>query len=191
LKLLKIFKLMTKRETTIAVIILVLVGISYRIFPHPPNFAPVAAISLFSGFYFRRYFILIPISIMLLSDIFIGFYDWKLMAVVYASFILVSLIGIVLRKNKSIAFLIGGSLLGSILFFILTNFAVWFFGQWYSHNIKGLMECYTLALPFFKNTLAGDMFYMSVIFGCYELLAQPKEKLSFIFHKNNGQLKLT
>jgi hypothetical protein len=173
---------MTKKEKILAILILVLAGVFYRIFPHPPNFAPVAAISLFSGFYFRRYFILIPIAIMLISDIFIGFYGWKLMVVVYFSFLLISLIGIVMRKNKSVAILIGCSLTGSFLFFILTNFAVWFFAPWYSHNMRGLYECYLMAIPFFKNTLMGDLFYSSVIFGCYELLAQPKEKLAFLWN---------
>jgi hypothetical protein len=171
---------MTNKEKIFSISILVAAGISYRFFPHPPNFAPVAAISLFSGFYFRRYFIAIPIIIMLASDIFIGFYDWKLMAAVYSSFVLVSLLGIFLRKRKSVATLIGCSMLGSILFYILTNFAVWFFGSWYPHNFSGLLECYTLAIPFFKNTLAGDLFYSAAMFGCYEVLAQPKEKLMFV-----------
>lgn len=174
---------MTKKEKLVSVAILVLAGISYRIFPHPPNFAPVAAISLFSGFYFRRYFILIPIAIMFISDIFIGFYDWKLMAVVYFSFLLISLIGILIRRKKSVLILIVSSLSGSFLFFMLTNFAVWYFGKWYPHTLSGLSECYLLAIPFLKNTLAGDMFYSSVIFGCYELFAQPKEKLSFLYNR--------
>jgi hypothetical protein len=174
---------MTNKEKIVAVAILILAGISYRLFPHPPNFTPVAAISLFSGFYFRRYFILIPVGIMFVSDIFIGLYDWKLMAAVYTSFILVGLIGIIMRKNKSVAILVGCSLAGSFLFFILTNFAVWFFASWYPHNIRGLSECYLAAIPFFKNTLLGDLFYSSVIFGCYELLAQPKEKLVFLWNK--------
>jgi hypothetical protein len=174
---------MRNKEKIIAVLILILVGVSYRLIPHPPNFAPVAAISLFSGFFFRRYFILIPISIMLMSDIVIGFYDWKLMMAVYSSFVLVCFLGIILRKRKSVLFLIGSSLLGSVLFFILTNLAVWIFASWYPHNFTGLIECYAMAIPFFKNTLAGDMFYASVIFGSYELLAQPKEKLYFIWSK--------
>ncbi len=176
---------MTKKETMIAILILLLVGVTYRFFPHPPNFAPVAAIALFSGFFFRRYFIAIPLIIMLISDIFIGFYDWKLMAVVYASFALIGLLGIFLRKNKSILFIVGCSLAGSFLFFILTNFAVWLFASWYTHDLKGLLSCYEMAIPFFKNTLAGDLFYTSVIFGCYEILAQPKEKLQLIFTKQN------
>lgn len=179
---------MTKKESIIAVAILVLVGVSYRIFPHPPNFAPVAAISLFSGFLFRRYFILIPMAIMFLSDMVIGFYSWKLMAVVYGSFLLISLLGILIRKRKSILILFSYSLLGSILFFLLTNLAVWVFGSWYPHNLQGLADCYAMAVPFFKNTIMGDLFYVSIIFGCYEILAQPKEKLKFIFAKPISKL---
>lgn len=174
---------MTEKEKIISVLILLLVGIAYRFFPHPPNFAPVAAISLFSGFYFRRYFVLIPILIMLISDLFIGSYDWRLMAVVYLSFALVSLIGVLMKNKRSVLILIGSSLAGSILFYVLTNFAVWAFSPWYAHNISGLYECYLMAVPFLKNTLAGDLFYSSVIFGCYELLAQPKEKLAFLWSR--------
>jgi len=179
---------MTNKEKIIAVLILLIAGASYRLLPHPSNFAPIAAISLFSGFYFRRYFIFVPILIMLLSDIFIGFYDWKLMASVYLSFALVGFIGILMRKNKSVMMMTSCSLAGSVLFFVLTNFAVWAFSQWYPHNIQGLMECYTMAIPFFKNTLLGDLFYASVIFGCYEILAQPRERLHFIFAKSNDKL---
>jgi len=163
--------------------ILIVVGVSYRLFPHPPNFAPVAAISLFSGFYFRRYFILIPMLIMLISDIFIGLYDWKLMLTVYSSFFLVGLVGICMRKNKSVAILAACSISGSFIFYFLTNFAVWLFGPWYPHNFAGLTECFVMAIPFFKNTLMGDLFYSSVIFGCYEILAQPKDKLDFLWSR--------
>jgi hypothetical protein len=176
---------MSKKEKIFAVLILILAGVSYRLFPHPPNFAPVAAIALFSGFYFRRYFILIPIFIMFLSDLFIGFYDWKLMAVVYSSFLLIGLLGMLLRKNKSVLAMIGCSLAGSALFFILTNFAVWALGQWYSHDLSGLFQCYLAGVPFFKNTIAGDLFYSSIIFGAYEVLAQPKEKLRFLLARPN------
>lgn len=179
---------MSKKEKIIAILILILVGVAYRFFPHPPNFAPVAAISLFSGFFFRRYFILIPVAIMLLSDIFIGFYDWKLMAVVYSSFVLVSLIGIYLRKNKSVISLLGCAISGSVVFFLLTNFAVWALGSWYPHNLEGLLECYTLAIPFFKNTFMGDLFYSSVIFGLYEIAAQPKLRMAFFPPKREKEL---
>lgn len=178
---------MAKKETIIAASILLLAGIFYRFFPHPSNFAPVAAISLFSGFFFRRYFMALPLVIMLVSDIFIGLYEWKLMAVVYFSFIVIIFLGMSLRNNKSTMSIIGYSLAGSFLFFILTNFAVWLFSSWYVHSYGGLLNCYAMAIPFFKNTLTGDLFYTAMIFGCYEILAQPKERLRFLLAnpKNN------
>ena len=179
--------MLKSKEQLIVILILVAVGVFYRLLPHPANFAPIAAVSLFSGFYFRRYFVfLVPILSMFLSDFFIGFYNWKLMVVVYASFVLIGFIGILIRKNKSILSVIGCSLMSSVLFFLLTNFAVWFFSAWYPHNLQGLESCYLMAVPFFRNTALGDLFYVSVVFGCYEILAQPKEKLGLIFVKSKA-----
>jgi hypothetical protein len=171
---------MQNKDKLIAIAILIIVGVSYRFFKHPPNFTPLAAISLFSGFYFRRYFVLIPIFIMIISDIFIGFYDWRLMAAVYLSLALISFAGVLMRKKSSVIALVGFSLSGSVLFFLITNFAVWLFGSWYAHDFSGLTQCYLMAIPFFKNTVAGDLFYLAAIFGAYELLARPKERLSFL-----------
>ena len=107
---------------------------------------------------------------MFVSDIFIGFYTWQIMASVYLSFVLAGLIGMLIRKNKKAATVIGGTILGSILFFLITNFAVWAFGSMYTHSFAGLMQCYTMAIPFFKNTLLGDLFYTGALVGCLELL---------------------
>ncbi|MFA4818191.1 MAG: DUF6580 family putative transport protein, partial [Parcubacteria group bacterium] len=57
----------------------------------------------------------------------------------------------------------------SITFFLVTNFAVWAFFDWYPHTWAGLITNFTLALPFFRNTLLGDVFYTGVLFGAYEL----------------------
>lgn len=180
---------MKKKETIFAILILFLAGVTYRFFPHPPNFTPVAAIALFSGFFFRRYFISLPIVIMFISDMFIGFYDWKLMIGVYSSFVMIIFLGMFLRESRSIISIITFSLFGSVLFFVLSNLAVWIFSNWYTHDLSGLSSCYAMAFPFFKNTLAGDLFYVSVIFGCYEILAQPKERLLFIFLKSKNKLE--
>ena len=142
-----------------------------RLLPHPPNFAPIAAIALFGGVYLTRKFALgIPILAMLVSDIFIGFYEPVVMAPVYGSFVLCGLIGLWLKKHKKAGTIIGSSLLCSVLFFIITNFAVWAFTPWYAKTLAGLVQCYALALPFFRNTLLGDMFYVGVFFGTYELV---------------------
>lgn len=163
-------------------VILVLWGLSFRLLPHPWNFTPIGAISLFSGFYFRKkYAIFAPILAMFLSDIFLGFYDFKLMISVYGSFCLISLIGILIKKRKNLKTILAGSLSASILFFLITNFAVWKFTNWYPNNLSGLIQCFILGLPFFKNTLMGDLFYTSILFGAYEMVSiLAKRKLIFI-----------
>jgi len=156
--------------------ILILVGFGARLLPHPANFTPIGALALFGGLYLpRRWSIIVPFAAMLLSDVVIGFYNWKIMIAVYASFIIMGLIGLAVRKNKKFAAILGGTLLGSIIFFVLTNAAVWIFGTMYTHNISGLVQSYTMALPFFKNSLLGDLFYIGVFVGILELLVYHKK----------------
>ena len=159
-----------KKIEIIIFLILVSWGAIFRLLPHPWNFTPIGAIALFSGFYFRKkYVILAPIFSMFFSDIFLGFYNLKLMIPVYGSFILVCLIGILIRKKKSLKTILAGSLSASILFFLITNFAVWQFTNWYPKNLSGLIQCFVLALPFFRNTLFGNLFYTGILFSAYEL----------------------
>jgi hypothetical protein len=61
------------------------------------------------------------------------------------------------------------SLLGSILFFFITNFGVWA-GGFYGYTAGGLSKCYVMAIPFFKGTIMGDLFYNLVFFGGYALV---------------------
>lgn len=141
-----------------------------KFLPHIPNFAPIAAIALFAGVYLnKKYALVIPIVAMLVADFFIGFYNPYIMISVYGSFLLIGLIGLWLRDHKTLPNIIGGSLMGSIVFFIVTNFAVWAIPHsWYPHNLQGLVNCYILALPFFRNTIAGDLFYVGSFFGLME-----------------------
>ncbi|MBI5222731.1 MAG: hypothetical protein HY980_04550 [Candidatus Magasanikbacteria bacterium] len=149
--------------------LLIILGIMARMLPHPANFAPIGAVALFGGIYLsRRYAIVIPLIAMLISDIFIGFYTWQIMASVYISFALAGLIGLLVRKNKKLSTIIGGTVLGSILFFLITNFAVWAFGSMYAHNFTGLMQSFIMAIPFFRNSLLGDLFYVGLLTGTYE-----------------------
>jgi len=148
---------------------LVFAGALMRILPHPWNFTPIAALALFGGTYLnKKYALLVPILAMIVSDFFIGFYDWRLMSVVYSCFLVFGLIGLFIRKHKNLATIIGGTLASSVIFYLVTNFAVWAFSNWYQHNWQGLIYCYGLALPFFKYTLLGDLFYVGVMFSIYE-----------------------
>lgn len=140
-----------------------------RLIPHPMNFAPITAIALFGGMYFdKRVAPVLPLLALLISDYFIGFYDgigW-----VYGSFIISVGAGMWLKSRKSISMIGATTFASSVLFFIISNFGVWYSELLYPRTFAGLIECYTLALPFFRNTLAGDLFYVGVMFGVYEMV---------------------
>lgn len=165
-------------------IIFVILGAALRFAPHFPNFTPIAAMALFGGVYLnKKYTLALPVIVMLISDYFIGFYDIKLMLGVYLSFIFVGLIGLFVKKHKNVGTIIGGTLLGSISFFVITNFAVWVFYSWYPHTLAGLGQCFTMAIPFFKGTLMGDLFYVAILFGIYELIIAVVKKKQLAIEK--------
>ncbi|MFH1749842.1 MAG: DUF6580 family putative transport protein [bacterium] len=166
----------------ILAVILIIFGIVMRLLPHPANFAPILAIGLFAGTYLdRKYAFWLPLIIMLISDFFLGFYNVWVMLAVYSSFILAVLIGVWIRKHKSLGNVFAGSIAGSLLFFFVTNFAVWLGTNLYPQTIDGLINCFILAIPFFRSSLASDLVYTSVLFGAYELVkyASRNKKLAF------------
>jgi hypothetical protein len=150
-------------------LIFVGIGISFRLLPHLANFTPVAAIALFGGVYLpKKLALVLPLAAMIISDLIIGLYDQKLMFFVYGSFVLCVLLGFWLKGRKKWTNILGTSIAGSSLFFLITNFAVWSFSAWYPKTLSGIIQCYTMALPFFRNTLFGDLFYVFFFFGIYE-----------------------
>ena len=141
---------MNKRNITI--LSLIVLAVITRLLPHPPNVAPIAGIALFGGSRFDNKWIGfgLPLLCMFITDLFLGFSSITMF--VYLSFMIISYIGI---NSKTIS---NGTILGSsLLFFLLTNFGVFLLG--YPHTIQGLLTCYTLALPFFVNTIIGDLFF--------------------------------
>ena len=145
-------------------------SVTARLLYHAPNFVPIGALALWAGVYLpKRYGIFLPIAAMLASDFFIVFYDWRLMAVVYASFAVIAPLGWIIRNNKSASNVLLASFSGSVIFFITTNFAVWYLSSWYAHTPPGLMLSYAMAIPFFRNSLLADLFYNASFFGVYNL----------------------
>lgn len=146
-----------------------------RFVPHMPNFAPIAAMALFGGVYLaKKQALIIPVVALFLSDLLIGFYNPYLMLAVYGSFLLIGLMGLWLRKHKTIANIAGASLIGSIGFYLITNFAMWAIQPLmpqaiYPQSLQGLLDSYMMGLPFFRNTLMGDLFYTGSFFGLMEL----------------------
>ena len=135
---------------------LIFFAILSRFLPHPPNFTPVAAIALLSskGFNNRWVVFLIPIVSLFISDLFIGLH--ATIPFVYISFILIALLGLYVKKIN-----IFSVLLSSTIFFLVSNFGVWLL--YYPISTYGLVQCYTLALPFFLNTVLGDLVYGALL----------------------------
>jgi len=149
--------------------ILLALGILSRLIVHSPNFTPVIAVALFGGVYLnRKYAVLLPLALMMISDVFLGFYDGILYT--WLSVVLVSAIGLLVKRNKNVATILTGSLASALLFFVISNFGVWASG-YYGLTSQGFWNCYAAAIPFFRNTLVSTLVYGAVLFGIYELVA--------------------
>lgn len=161
---------MKPRVAIFLAIALVLVAILSRLLPHPANFTAMGAVMLFAGTYLpRRWGILVPLGVLFFTDLALGLYEPLVMVGVYGSFALVGVVGFYIRKHKKPSTVFVGALATSIIFFIITNFAVWAFTPFYVKTAAGLFTSYALAVPFFRNMLFGDVVYTGVLFGSYEL----------------------
>jgi hypothetical protein len=149
---------------------LILIAILSRLIPHPANFTPVAALGVFAGAYISdRRFWLVPLVAIFISDMFIGFYQPLTMLFVYLGFAASAFIGRLLLLKKRNFILLGSSaVLSATIFFIFSNLGVWLAGLYYPLTLAGLVECFVLAIPFFGNTLFGDLFYVGILFGAFE-----------------------
>ncbi len=152
----------------LAVTGMVLFAAALRLVPHYPNFTPIAAMALFGGAYFsnKKLAFIVPLAAMFISDLIIGFHST--MWAVYLSFAIVVLIGFGLRRSKKISSIFLAVVSSSVLFFVVTNFAVWMSGTMYPMNAAGLGACYVAAIPFFSYSVLGDLFYAGVFFGLFE-----------------------
>lgn len=158
-----------KKNNILLIVAVSLIVLAARLVPHMPNFSPLASVVLFAGVYAKdKRYIIIPLIALFISDLFIGFYKLEVMLAVYLSLALIGLVGILLEKNKNILNITTGAMASAILFFLATNFAVWYFGDWYPNTLSGLMMSYSLAIPFFKSTLLSTLLYSGVLFGTYE-----------------------
>ena len=171
-------KIENLRVATLAGIILA--AALSRLLPHPFNFTPIGAIALFGGAQFSRKYLafLVPLAAMLLSDFLIGFHGT--MWAVYLAFILTVAIGMGFLQKITAGWVFGSALLSSALFFLITNFAVWYGSPgFYPQTLGGLGACYAAGLQFYQqtlfgnlflNTVMGDLFFSALLFGSYELI---------------------
>ncbi len=160
---------------------LILAAAISRLIPHPYNFAPIGAMSLFGAAYFsdKKLSFILPLLAMFLSDLLINnilyasYYQGFTIFTpgvlwVYAPIAAIVLLGIFILKKVSFSRVILGSLSASVIFFVISNFGVWLSDPDYPLNFSGLILCYEMAIPFFQNTVFGDLAYSAVLFGGFE-----------------------
>lgn len=142
-------------------------GVISRLVDHPANFTPIGALIIFYGA--KKGFLnagLLAISIMIISDVLLGFSFASIF--VYAGFISYALIAGLYKKRFGI---VSAPVISSIAFFVITNLGVWL-GPWYEHNVEGLIKCFTLAVPFYRNTILGDIVFMFLIYLAYQTVSE-------------------
>lgn len=168
----------------------ILVAALSRIIPHPYNFAPIGAMSIFGAAYFtdKKFSFLLPLIAMFVSDLLVnnllyanfyggfmfftpGFY-WM-----YGAIVLIVVAGIFILKKVNFKTIIAGSLSASVIFFLVTNFGAWLGNPVYPQGIEGLFMSYGAGIPFFHYTVFGDLFYSGIMFGAFEFARQKSPAL--------------
>ena len=153
-------------------LIIISFGIFSRLVVHTPNFSPVLSMAFLSGMYLKgRQALVVPLVLMVISDVIIGFYP--LMVITWGSIGLISVLGFWLKDRKNLVAVFGGSVFSSVIFFVVTNFASWL--TLYPHTLEGLRQCYILAIPFFRSSLLSALAYSLVFFTAYEWLIKRSQ----------------
>jgi uncharacterized protein DUF6580 len=157
-----------KYNLIVGLIVLALVG---RLIPHPDNFTPMLAVALFGGAMLPgRTAYLIPLVAVFLSDLLMGNAVTGMTPVIYVCFALGTGLGQWLGRNRTWARTGLAALGGGVLFYVATNFAVWITPNGlYPHTLDGLIQCYIMALPFFRNDIAGNVLWSATLFGLFDL----------------------
>ena len=161
-----------KNKNTIAVFITLLVlAVLSRWVSHMWNFTLLGGAFLFAGAFFqdKKIAVALMLSSMLISDLVIGFHD-QMLAVYFAYLIMVAL-GFLLTSGPSRLKILGFSVLGSFSFYLITNFAVWYQGTMYPMTISGLIDCYVMGIPFYRNQIISDVLSSFAFFEAAKLIS--------------------
>ena len=157
--------LFTVLKKEIFPITLILILVFARLIPHPPNFTPIIAVAIVSGYFFKNInlSLLTLLIAMLISDLFIGFYENVIF--VYASLLLITFVFHKISNKINFKNLFIYGFAGSLIFFAVSNLGVWALGSpgvhdiAYEKSLSGLIECYILAIPFFGNTFLSTLIF--------------------------------
>jgi hypothetical protein len=147
--------------------VLIGIGVAARLLPHAPGVWPVAATALFAGRTFRiaPLALFVPLAATALSNAALPVDDWRVGLVVYLTVLVPALAGMLARHWRGALPVIAAMVSSSLIFFAVTNFAVWAFNGMYPMTLDGLVQCYIAALPFLDKTVLGDLAWAAVLFG--------------------------
>jgi len=160
-------KIVIKYKHHLLIAALVVLGISWRLMPHLPNFAPVGAIAIMAGMMFRwRRALWLPLAIIVLSDLVIGLYRGFIWT--WISLAIIPLAGVLIRHLPLSWRIPLGTVSASLIFFIISNFGVWVTSGMYDHTLAGFVDCYVMALPFLRNTMISDLVFTSLLLTSFE-----------------------
>ncbi len=170
-----------------------------RLLPHAYNFTPIGAIALFGAAYFtdKKWALIVPVLALWISDLLLNNFVYSAyyegfawftggFLYLYGSILLTVVLGFFILKKISAGRVLGGAVGAAILFFIISNFGVWVASPLYPPTLEGLIMCYTAAIPFFHNTLAGNVIYSAILFGAYEWLKNAYPALEAV-HLKSGK----
>ena len=129
---------------------LILILAFSRLIPHPPNFTPIIAVAIMSGYFFKNIYLSIVVIFlsMLATDTIIGFYTNMIFVYLSLFFIVITFFKFNFKIKLTNLFIFGFA--GSILFFMVSNFGVWLLSGMYERSLAGMTECYIAAIPFLK-----------------------------------------
>jgi len=155
------------------ILFLLLIVIVSTVLPHPANVTPIGALGLFAGTYIRKQaFLLLPVAAALFADLTtIGIYSVLIMFFVYTGHFLSALCGRYLVRDRTLlAGLPLAVVAASVGFYLVSNIGNWWVYQ--PHTWAGVVECYTLGLPYLARTLFGNVIYSALFFGVFALMQQ-------------------
>jgi hypothetical protein len=176
---------MNKLNLQLGVLVgIVLVAAVFRLFPLYNNISPIGAIALFGAAHFTKKWqaIAIPLVATWLSDLYLNNvvytayypnFTWfeSNLAWTYTAYLIIGLGAFTYFKNTISTSKVFNAAVGSgLVFFLVSNFGVWYSGSMYAKTFAGLMACYTAGLPFLKGTMLGNVLFGAVLFGAYFLL---------------------
>ena len=144
---------------------LILACIFLARFVLPANFTPILAMAVFMPFLTQNKSLqlVLPVSILFLSDLILGFYG-QTMIFVYGTMILVGFVSRLIHK-QNFSSLLTSAVTSVLIWHLVVNFGVYFNGL----GAVTLAQTYVLAIPFDLRLMASTIVFAGVFFAGWQV----------------------